>query len=96
VTSDHYPGEQAGSREVRARAAAVSAIRRLVAISDPGRRCIPDTAVPECPLSRITTFLMLVSASIISLALIGQVTRFDRRFITFALCCWEWWSWSAR
>jgi hypothetical protein len=36
-------------------------------------------------LSRITTFLMLVSASIVSLALIGQVTRFDRRFITFAL-----------
>ena len=36
-------------------------------------------------LSRITTFLMLVSASIVSLALIGQATRFDRRFITFAL-----------
>jgi hypothetical protein len=28
---------------------------------------------------------MLVSASIVSLALIGQVTRFDRRFIIFAL-----------
>jgi hypothetical protein len=28
---------------------------------------------------------MLVSASIVSLALIGQATRFDRRFITFAL-----------
>jgi hypothetical protein len=36
-------------------------------------------------LSRITTFLMLVSASIVSLALIGQLTGFDRRFITFAL-----------
>ena len=36
-------------------------------------------------LSRITTFLMLVSASIVSLALIGQATGFDRRFITFAL-----------
>jgi hypothetical protein len=36
-------------------------------------------------LSRITTFLTLVSASIVSLALIGQATRFDRRFITFAL-----------
>jgi hypothetical protein len=36
-------------------------------------------------LSRITTFLMLVSASIVSLALIGQVTRFDRQFITVAL-----------
>jgi hypothetical protein len=36
-------------------------------------------------LSRITTLLMLVSASIVSLALIGQATRFDRRFITFAL-----------
>jgi hypothetical protein len=36
-------------------------------------------------LSRITTFLMLVSASIVSLALIGQATRFDRRFLTFAL-----------
>jgi hypothetical protein len=36
-------------------------------------------------LSRITTFLMLLSASIVSLALIGQVTRFDGRFITFAL-----------
>jgi hypothetical protein len=36
-------------------------------------------------LSRITTFLMLVSSSIVGMALIGQVTRFDRRFITFAL-----------
>jgi len=36
-------------------------------------------------LSRITMFLMLVSASIVSLALIGQFTRFDRRFFTFAL-----------
>jgi hypothetical protein len=36
-------------------------------------------------LSRITTFLMLVSASIVGLALIGQVTGFDRRFIAFAL-----------
>ena len=36
-------------------------------------------------LSRITTFLMLVSSSIVGLALIGQVTRFDGRFITFAL-----------
>lgn len=35
-------------------------------------------------LSRITMFLMLVSASIVSLALIGQFTRFDDRFITFA------------
>ena len=36
-------------------------------------------------LSRITTFLMLVSASIVGLALIGQATGFDRRFIAFAL-----------
>ena len=36
-------------------------------------------------LSRITTFLMLVSSSIVGLALIGQVTRFDGRFIAFAL-----------
>jgi len=36
-------------------------------------------------LSRISTFLMLVSSSIVSLALIGQVTRFDGRFIAFAL-----------
>jgi hypothetical protein len=36
-------------------------------------------------LSRITTFLMLVSASIVGLALIGQATRFGGRFITFAL-----------
>src|SRR5689334_11519842 len=36
-------------------------------------------------LSRITTFLMLVSSSIVGLALIGQVTRFDGRFTTFAL-----------
>src|SRR5438128_1820322 len=36
-------------------------------------------------LTRITTFLMLVSASIVSLALVEQVTRFDGRFITFAL-----------
>ncbi len=36
-------------------------------------------------LSRITTFLTLVSASIVSLALVGQFTRFDQRFVTFAL-----------
>jgi hypothetical protein len=36
-------------------------------------------------LSRITAFLMLVSASIVGLALIGQATRFGGRFITFAL-----------
>jgi hypothetical protein len=36
-------------------------------------------------LSRITTFLMLVSSSIISLTLVGQFTRFDGRFITFGL-----------
>jgi hypothetical protein len=36
-------------------------------------------------LSRITTFLMLVSSSIVGLALIGQFTRFDGRFIAFAL-----------
>jgi hypothetical protein len=36
-------------------------------------------------LSRITTFLMLVSSSIVGLALIGQFTHFDGRFITFAL-----------
>jgi len=36
-------------------------------------------------LSRISTFLMLVSSSIVSLALVGQVTRFDGRFIPFAL-----------
>ena len=36
-------------------------------------------------LSRITTFLMLVSSSIVGLALVGQFTRFDSRFITFAL-----------
>jgi hypothetical protein len=35
-------------------------------------------------LSRITTFLTLVSASIVSLALIRQLTRFDQRFPTFA------------
>src|SRR5579859_1836493 len=36
-------------------------------------------------LSRISTFLMLVSSSIVGLALVGQFTRFDWRFITFAL-----------
>jgi hypothetical protein len=36
-------------------------------------------------MSRITTFLMLVSASIVGLALLGQATRFGGRFITFAL-----------
>jgi hypothetical protein len=36
-------------------------------------------------LSRITTFLMLVSASIVGLALIGQATRFGGRFLPFAL-----------
>src|SRR5258708_16799757 len=36
-------------------------------------------------LSRITTFLMLVSSSIVGLALVGQFTRFDWRFTTFAL-----------
>jgi hypothetical protein len=36
-------------------------------------------------LSRITTFLMLVSSSIVSLALVGQVTRFGGPFDVFAL-----------
>jgi hypothetical protein len=36
-------------------------------------------------LTRITTFLMLVSSSIVGLALIGQVTRFDTRFQVLAL-----------
>jgi hypothetical protein len=36
-------------------------------------------------LSRITTFLMLVSASIVSLGLIGQATRFGGSFTAFAL-----------
>jgi hypothetical protein len=36
-------------------------------------------------LSRISTFLMLVSSSIVGLALVGQFTRFDGRFITLAL-----------
>lgn len=36
-------------------------------------------------LSRITTFLMLVSSSIVGLALVGQFTRFDGRFTTLAL-----------
>jgi hypothetical protein len=36
-------------------------------------------------LSRITTFLMLVSASIVGLALMGQATRFGGRFLPFAL-----------
>ena len=36
-------------------------------------------------LARISMFLTLVSASIVSLALIGQVTQFDQRFLTFAL-----------
>jgi hypothetical protein len=36
-------------------------------------------------LSRITTYLMLVSSSIVGLALVGQFTRFDGRFTTFAL-----------
>lgn len=36
-------------------------------------------------LTRITTFLTLVSASIVSLALIGQATRFDQRFLSFTL-----------
>ncbi len=36
-------------------------------------------------LARISMFLTLVSASIVSLALIGQVTQFDPRFLTFAL-----------
>jgi hypothetical protein len=36
-------------------------------------------------LSRITTFLMLVSSSIVSLALVGQVTHFGGPFVVFAL-----------
>lgn len=36
-------------------------------------------------LSRITTFLMLVSSNIVGLALIGQFTRFDGRFVAVAL-----------
>jgi hypothetical protein len=36
-------------------------------------------------LSRISTFLMLVSSSVVGLALVGQVTRFNRWFVALAL-----------
>jgi hypothetical protein len=64
---------------------AVSTVRaQLLATEHWSLLATRSTAQSEV-LSRITTFLMLVSASIVSLALIGQATRFDRRFITFAL-----------
>jgi hypothetical protein len=47
-------------------------------------------------LSRITTLLMLVSASIVSLALIGQFTRFDQRLSPSRWCCSACWCSSAR
>jgi hypothetical protein len=43
-------------------------------------------------LSRITTFLMLVSASIVGLALMGQATRFGAGSSPSRWCCWAWWS----
>lgn len=36
-------------------------------------------------LTRITTFLMLVSSGIVGLALFGQITKFDGRFLVLAL-----------
>ena len=36
-------------------------------------------------LTRITTFLMLVSSGIVGLALFGQITKFDTRFLVLAL-----------
>ncbi|HEX6349659.1 MAG TPA: hypothetical protein VF160_09745 [Candidatus Dormibacteraeota bacterium] len=36
-------------------------------------------------LSRISTFLLVVSSSLVSLALVAQFTHFDARFLTFAL-----------
>src|SRR4030095_8860315 len=58
--------------------------RQLLATEHWSLLATRSTAQTEL-LSRITAFLMLVSASIVGLALIGQATRFGGRFITFAL-----------
>jgi hypothetical protein len=46
-------------------------------------------------LSRITTFLMLVSASIVGLALLGRPPDSGAGSSPSPWCCWAWWSWSA-
>jgi hypothetical protein len=75
ISDENQPGTYGALPSVRA---------QLLATEHWSLLATRSTAQSEL-LSRITTFLMLVSASIVGLALLGQATRFDRRFITFAL-----------
>lgn len=65
--------------------AAVPAIRAQLLATEHWSLLATRSTTQSEVLSRITTFLMLISASVISLGLIGQVARFGVRFITFAL-----------
>jgi hypothetical protein len=64
---------------------APSAVRAQLLASEHWSLLATRSSAQSGVLNRITTFLMLVSSSIVSLALIGQFTRFDGRFIAFAL-----------
>jgi hypothetical protein len=64
---------------------ALSSVRAQLLATEHWSLLATRSATQSEVLSRITTFLMLVSASIVGLALIGQATGFDRRFIAFAL-----------
>src|SRR5215813_147388 len=80
------PAEQPGSDSSQPVPAGVApAVRAQLLATEHWSLLATRSTTQSEVLSRISTFLMLVSSSIVSLALIGQVTRFDGRFITFAL-----------
>jgi hypothetical protein len=78
-------GQPTSNASHHATASAAPSVRAQLLATEHWSLLATRSATQSEVLSRIATFLMLVSASIVSLALIGQTTRFDRRFITFAL-----------
>src|SRR5215831_14325487 len=80
------PAEQPGSDSSQPVPAGVApAVRAQLLATEHWSLLATRSTTQSEVLSRISTFLMLVSSSIVSLAQSGQVTRFDGRFITFAL-----------
>jgi hypothetical protein len=81
----HPAGQPTSNASHQGAASAAPSVRAQLLATEHWSLLATRSTTQSEVLSRITTFLMLVSASIVSLALIGQATRFDRRFITFAL-----------
>ena len=78
-------GRATSDRSVQGTDAALPSVRAQLLATEHWSLLATRSMAQSELMSRITTFLMLVSASIVGLALLGQATRFDGRFITFAL-----------